>query len=120
MARNSTLPHIKPTTAEAWLLLLSPNDFPDHEEAFVAFHMKLLIDAGYAQGNTFDERVQGTVKIAEGFISQVTWEGYEFLDTVRSNEVWRKTKEAVTILGGSTALSVVREIALRIVLKKIG
>ena len=41
----------------------------------------------------------------------LTWPGHEFLDDIRSEEVWTKTKEQVAKLGGTASLTVVSEIA---------
>lgn len=40
----------------------------------------------------------------------LTWEGHEFLDTVRSPEVWRRTKEAAGKVGG-VSITILAEIA---------
>ena len=40
----------------------------------------------------------------------ITWEGHDFLDTVRDSEVWRKTKEGATAAGGFT-FDIVKELA---------
>ena len=36
----------------------------------------------------------------------LTWKGYEFVDTLRSPEIWRKTKEGASKLG-SVGLDVI-------------
>ena len=33
-------------------------------------------------------------------IMRLTWEGHEFLDTVRDPEIWRKTKSGAATAGG--------------------
>ena len=40
----------------------------------------------------------------------LSWEGCEFLDTVRSPEVWRRTKEAAGKVGG-VSIAVLADIA---------
>ncbi|MDF3626197.1 DUF2513 domain-containing protein [Brytella acorum] len=52
-------------------------------ERFV-YAQLLLVDAGFLRAKT-----DGWVPS----ISGLTWEGHEFLDTVRDPEIWRKTKE---------------------------
>ncbi|QOC46423.1 DUF2513 domain-containing protein [Komagataeibacter rhaeticus] len=49
-----------------------------------AYTMKLLADAGFLQAKD-DMRMP--------LVAGLTWEGHEFLDTVRDPEIWRKTKE---------------------------
>ena len=41
------------------------------------------------------------------------WEGHEFLDTVRNETVWAKTKEVVKSKGGSVAFAVLKELAIQ-------
>ena len=43
-------------------------------------------------------------------VERLTWEGCEFLDTVRSPEVWRRSKEAAGKVG-SVSISVLAELA---------
>jgi hypothetical protein len=43
-------------------------------------------------------------------VSGLSWQGCEFLDTVRSPEVWRQTKEAAGKIGG-VSISIFADIA---------
>ena len=65
-----------------------PGEDPDR----LSYHLRLLIEAGFAKADPL------------GFvaISGLTWQGHEFLDSVRDPEIWRKTKEAAAKVGGST------------------
>ena len=56
-------------------------------------HLELLQDAGYAR---FTRSGEGW--LAEG----LTWKGHDFLDSVRDDEVWRRTKEGARKAGGFT------------------
>ena len=64
-------------------------------------HLRLLVDAGFLTG-----KVAGDGVITEG----LSWEGCEFLDTVRSPEVWRRTEVAAEKVG-SVSVSILAEIA---------
>jgi hypothetical protein len=44
-------------------------------------------------------------------ILRMTMAGHEYLDSVRSPEVWKKTKSALEKVGGGAALDVIKEIA---------
>lgn len=48
----------------------------------------------------------------EIYIKEITWDGYKFLDSVRSQKVWRKIKEAITAVG-SASLPKLIEIAFK-------
>ena len=51
-----------------------------------------------------------------GEVSGLTWEGYEYLDAVRSNRVWEKAKSAVSKSIGEASLSVMKELCSSIAL----
>lgn len=75
----------------------------DKDPAVVAYHLKLLIEAGFVIGDrTLEGRFPG--------ISRLTWDGHGFLDNIRDPSIWEKT---VQRLGGisSVAFSVVAAIA---------
>lgn len=42
-------------------------------------------------------------------IFSMTWDGYDYLDAIRSPQVWNKAKEAITKAVGDTSLSVVKQ-----------
>ena len=79
--------------------------FPDHDRQTVSFHLTLLGDAGLVDQEKvyFRER-----KVARGGF-YITWEGYEFLETIRDAEIWRKTKEGASKVG-SWSVSLIAEI----------
>jgi Hypothetical protein (DUF2513) len=52
-------------------------------------------------------------------ISSLTWDGHQFLDTIRDNDVWRSTKEATKTLS-STSLTILSTLATEFLKKKIG
>ena len=47
-------------------------------------------------------------------INSITWNGHQFLDNVRSNTVWNKTKETAIKLG-SVSVSFLSNIAAQII-----
>ncbi len=54
-------------------------------------HLELLVDAGLVKGHAG----------FSGFIvTALTWEGYDFLDALRSEEAMSKVREATRTLGG--------------------
>jgi hypothetical protein len=50
----------------------------------------------------------------DAFIVRMKMAGHEYLDSVRSPEVWKKTKTALGKVGGSAALEVVKDVAGKI------
>jgi len=61
----------------------------------IAYNLRLITDARFLNLT----RSQGADTIG---ILGLTWEGHEFLDTVRDPEIWRKTKEEAKKAGGFT------------------
>jgi len=63
----------------------------DRSPEELSYHLLLLIDGGLVDG----ERDQ-----SGGFVLQkLTWRGHEFLDDIRSPEIWRKTKDGAGKVG---------------------
>ena len=58
-------------------------------------HSKLLFEKGFLR------KTPQTLSYSV-CVSGLTWEGYDFLDSVRDPEIWRKTKETANKAGGFT------------------
>ncbi|OCZ52204.1 DUF2513 domain-containing protein [Dehalobacter sp. TeCB1] len=78
----------------------------------VAYHCKILNDAGLVSdyGSQY-----GDGELLSFGVSSLTWEGHEFLDKIRDNNVWNKTKEVMTEKGIPFVLDAVKQIASSIV-----
>ncbi|WP_082672866.1 DUF2513 domain-containing protein [Luteimonas abyssi] len=81
----------------------------DWDREVVAYHLKILDQAGYVINNT---------KWADNkpmwLIASLTWQGHEFLDSIKNDNVWAKTKEGVKSKGfelGSVPFDVLKEYA---------
>jgi len=74
----------------------------------VAYHCSLLYDGGLIK----DYEAQEADDELDGFIIDgLTWYGHEFLDDIRSDTVWDKTKETIKTNGLPMVFDVVKEIA---------
>jgi hypothetical protein len=73
----------------------------------VLYHIELLCNAGFVTGIS-SSPLNSDYKIWS--LLDLTWQGHEFADAVRSPEVWRKTKEGVNKVGSWT-LDLVVELA---------
>lgn len=77
----------------------------DHQE----YNFQLLIDAGLIEG-------QGT---GSGFyVNRITWAGHDFLDSVRDDALWAKTKSGALAAGGWT-LDILKDLAKGLIKKQI-
>ncbi len=64
------------------------------QDAAFVYNATLLHEAGYIAGNFKMASINSVI------ISRMTWDGHEFLDTVRDPEVWRQTKAEADKIGG--------------------
>lgn len=53
-------------------------------------------------------------EIAEYYTGALTWDGHKFLDTIRDNEVWSKTKQ-ITSRFASVSISMIESIASQVI-----
>lgn len=86
------------------------------EEKKVLYHIALLNEAGFLTGQPL-----GGLGMEDPIWIDLdlTWQGHEFLDSVRDPEIWRKTKERAASVAGA-ALGVFLEIAKSEIKKKLG
>jgi hypothetical protein len=93
----------------------------DHSNAEVIYHLIMLIEeAGFLAGNTKMARMgsPGAFQASDVVVFKLTWQGHEFLDSVRDPDIWRKTKERATVTG--VGLALLWEIARAELKKKLG
>jgi hypothetical protein len=84
------------------------SDFPAERAAEISYHMNLLIEAGLVKG----QMVQTIGPEVKDFFGQrLTWEGHEFLDSIRSDTVWTKTKKIFVEQGVSMTFELVKSVA---------
>lgn len=76
----------------------------------VTYDLGLLAEAGFVKG-----RVTAT---GDFMMEGMTWSGHHFLDSVRDDEIWRRTKEGVSLAGGFT-FDLVKALAKGFVRKKV-
>ena len=83
----------------------------------VAYHVRLMAhhglvdvsrDARGMNGNTIELTVAG-----------ITWDGQDYLDSIREPKVWGRVKEALAGTVGSTTLDVVRQTASMVALAMV-
>ncbi|HET6408755.1 MAG TPA: DUF2513 domain-containing protein [Chthoniobacteraceae bacterium] len=86
-----------------------------------AYHVWLLLDAGLIAGleaqRDFDGRVSDFTWQP---VPMLTVKGHDFLDTIRDDTIWKKTKAYVMSAGGALTLSVIVNVASQCLAKKLG
>jgi Hypothetical protein (DUF2513). len=74
----------------------------------VAYHCSILYNGGYIKEY---KASYAEDEIDSFLIGGLTWSGHEFLEVIRNDTVWIKTKETVKKEGLSLAIEVIKKIA---------
>lgn len=67
--------------------ILQLSDFSSEQRESISYHSELLIEAGLVDGKMIKSMGRD---ILEFFITRLTWNGHEFLDTIKNETVWKK------------------------------
>lgn len=90
---------------------LQLSDFPEDRAFDYSYHMELLIEAGLIEGQLSETLGGGPTY----FLAQrLTWPGHEFLDSIRSDTVWSKTKKTFASRGVEMTFDLVKFVATEI------
>lgn len=77
----------------------------------IEYHLSLIAEAGLVD--------QGGRGAMDGFMfSRLSWAGHDFVDSVRSPEVWAKTKKGAEAAGGFT-VDLLKDLAKGLIKKQI-
>ncbi len=88
------------------------------------YHVSLLTEAGFIKGVTVRWAADGTgpsINLA-GLVA-LTWEGHEFLDAIRDETVWEKTKEKARASGldmQSLTFDLIKSLGMSIIKGQLG
>jgi len=94
------------TTTDDFLRLSS---FPQERAHEISYHVELLIEAGLINGHMSKTLGRGP---HDFFVARLTWNGHEFLDAIRSNTIWQKTKSSFASQGLSMTFDLVKTVAI--------
>ncbi|OXR48058.1 hypothetical protein PuT2_14770 [Pusillimonas sp. T2] len=87
------------------------SDFPSDRAYEYSYHVELLIEAGLVEGNMSRTLGRGPTDF---FGRRLTWLGHEFLDSIRSDSVWSKTKRTFASKGIDMTFDLVKSVASEI------
>lgn len=71
------------------------------------YHALLLVEAGYLDG-----KIQGRgggIKVI--WVDGLTWKGHDFLDAIKDDTIWRRTKDRIVSTVGTASAEVVKAVA---------
>lgn len=89
---------------------------PQHSKDDVRYTCLKLIEARYIDGLTTKTLSDPSPVVIA--ITDITYSGHEFLNTIRPDTVWEKTKSAIGKIGG-TSLPIILDIAKSIATRLI-
>ena len=78
-------------------------------------HFRLLIEASLIE----DVFESANNERPARFGYRLTWAGHDFVDAIRDQNIWQKTKAILLELGGSSALEIVKHLALEVAKQSI-
>jgi len=97
---------LEDSTSPSSILQLS--DFPSEQRKIISYHSELLIEAGLINGEMIKTMGRET---PEFLITRLTWNGHEFLDTIKNDTVWTKTKKSFNKSGISMSFEIIKSVA---------
>jgi predicted transcriptional regulator len=84
-------------------------DFPEDKRDAVTYHVELLKEAGLIHAE-----VGQTAESTYFFANRLTWKGHEFLDAIRNDTIWNRTKQSFLLKGLSMTFDLVKTVAMDI------
>lgn len=71
---------------------LRNNDVPKYDTETVIYAAAKLVENSYLKGKVISSDQQPIIDVK---INSLTWDGHEFLNTIRDPKVWKKTKNTL-------------------------
>ena len=92
--------------------LLSSLSIEGYNQPLVNEHVKLLIEAGYLEGEL---KYSTNNRILLAAIRSLTPKAYDFLDNIRNDMLWKRILERVSTTTGSASLQIIENFAHQVV-----
>lgn len=85
-------------------------------------HVNLLIEAGLIIGvrHQIYSNDEGDIEEWTHLPVRLTWSGYEFLESIRSESVWHKIKKTSVDKGAALSFEIVKELGLGMIRTAVG
>lgn len=89
----------------------------EHPLGLVAYHVHIMEQAGLVEANIVNATGAVPVFVTVG---PLTWAGNDFLDAVRSDSIWSKTKQRIASTVGSVSFDVLKAVAVKVATDTLG
>lgn len=96
---------------------LTTQDFDEQIINKINYHIDLLDKEGLIKAIIARDETESIVKFA---LLNLTWDGHEFLDSIRDDDIWNKTKSKVIEKGGILTFDIVKTVALSVLKSTMG
>lgn len=90
---------------------LSLNNFSSERAFEISYHVEILDEAGILYANMSQTLAGGPTHF---HVWRLTWDGHEFLDSIKNKSMWDKTKYYISDKGGSMTFDVIKGVAVHI------
>lgn len=87
------------------------------DEAVLSLHIHLLLDAGFIEAADI---VHLDDAVDDFLITRITFDGYDYLDSIRNDSIWNEVKQKISSVGGSVSLDIVKELGVTLVRQHLG
>ena len=97
---------------------LSTRDFvkiTGKTEDEIIYHLHLLNDASFFIGIPIR-----AIKMDDFRVERLTFSGHEYLNNIRDNSIWQKTKEKLMAVGSSASVEIIGQVAGSYIKKSLG
>lgn len=89
---------------------ISSKDYDTSRIHIINYHTKLLYESGMI------DAIDCCTNDGDSyFINSLTWEGHDFLDSIRNDDIWNKTKSKVIEKGGTMTFDIVKAVAINFI-----
>ncbi len=96
---------------------LTLSDFPLDRAHEISYHIVILEEAGFIDARISKTLARGPTNFD---VHRLTWPGHEFLDAIRDESIWNKTKSTIASKGGSMTFELVMSVAVQIAKQALG
>ena len=91
----------------------------NYEKGTIAYHVQLLIDAGLCEGWVRTQNTGSGMTWDAYAIHRLTWQGHDFLDSVKDDGVWKKAKAKVLKPGAAWTFEILKAVLKAEIAKRL-
>lgn len=82
----------------------------------IGYQLRLMVDEGLIEGRDATCLSDRSPRV---LVQRMTWKGHDFLDAVRSPEIWRSVQGSLNKVGGAT-FEIVKQLATELIKAQLG